>query len=126
MSSENAAPAALDSASADDSEHPHWLLPRSAPDPAACLRRIRWLCEQVPDVYQAVLLVSATHQGVPRPHLAAALQRFHPGLAANTVDDVMGMLTGLLNGGRDGLEAVQRSRKGAARRSTGMPFLRPD
>ena len=107
-------------------ELPDWLMPRASVAPAVCLRRIRGLCEQVPDVFEAMLLVCATHQGVPRANLAAALQRFHPALAASPVEDVLSMVNGLLNGGRDGLEAVQRSRKGAARRSGSMPFLRPD
>ena len=107
-------------------EAPGWLLPRRQEDPAICLRRIRWLCQQVPDLFEALLLVCATHQGVPRPSLAAAVQRFHPALAGMPAEDALSVVNGLLNGGRDGMEAVLRSRKGAARRSTSMPFLRPD
>jgi hypothetical protein len=117
--------------SADESalaadEAPHWLLPRHADSPVDCLRRIRWICQQVPDLFEAVLLVCATHQGVPRAALATALQRYHPAVAALSVDDVQGLVNGLLNGGRDGLEAVHRSRKNGARRQSPMPFLRPD
>lgn len=107
-------------------EAPQWLLPRQAGSPVDCLRRIRWICQQVPDLFEAVLLVCATHQGVPRASLAAALQRYHPAVAGLSVEDVQGLVNGLLNGGRDGLEAVHRSRKNGARRQSPMPFLRPD
>jgi hypothetical protein len=117
---------AVDDATLADDEAPHWLLPRQAGSPVNCLRRIRWICQAVPDLFEAVLLVCATHQGVPRPSLAAAIKRYHPAVAALSVEDVQGLVNGLLNGGRDGLEAVQRSRKNGARRQSPMPFLRPD
>jgi hypothetical protein len=119
------APVADETALAAD-EAPDWLLPRHALSPADSLRRICWICRQVPDLFEAVLLVCATHQGVPRASLAAAIKRYHPAVAGLSVEDVQGLVNGLLNGGRDGLEAVLRSRKNGARRQSPMPFLRPD
>lgn len=115
-----------DEAALTAEEAPHWLLPRHGSSPVDSLRRIRWICQQVPDLFESVLLVCATHQGVPRTSLAAALQRYHPALAGLSVEDVQGLVNGLLNGGRDGLEAVHRSRRNGARRQSPMPFLRPD
>ena len=53
-----------------------WLHPSQHGTPAACLQRIRWICEQMPDLYSAAVTVVATHQGVPRDQLAAALRQF--------------------------------------------------
>jgi hypothetical protein len=103
-----------------------WLRPDQHGTPAACLQRIRWICEQMPDLYTAVFTVVATHQGVPREQLASALRQFRPELAANTAQDVVGMINGLWNGGKDGFEAVQRSRKSAGRRAVAMPFVKTD
>ena len=103
-----------------------WLLPQSSAEPVACLRRIRWMCEQVPDLPSLILLVGATHQGVPRARLATALHHCRAELAAMPEADVLSLLNGTLNGARDGFDSVLRSRKGAQRRTTAMPFLRPD
>jgi hypothetical protein len=90
------------------------------------LQRIRWLCENVPDLYSAVLTVTATHQGVPRAQLAAALRQFRPELQVHSPHDVAGMIKGLWHGGKDGFEAVLRTRKTAERRAAALPFVRPD
>lgn len=103
-----------------------WLLPRQHGEPAECLQRIRWLCEQIEGLHELMLVVGATHQGIPRASLASAIRQFRPELHQTPPDDVHSLLNGLLNGGKDGFEAVQRSRKSASRRSGGMPFLRPD
>lgn len=103
-----------------------WLRPDAGADPVACLKRIRWMCDQVPDLASLVLLVGATHQGVPRARLAAALHHCRAELATMPEADVLSLVNGLLNGARDGFDAVLRSRKGANRRATAMPFLRPD
>lgn len=103
-----------------------WLLPGQHGTAAASLQRIRWICEQVADLHGAVLAVAATHQGVPRDQLAAALRQFRPELQMHSAHDVKGMLNGLLNGGRDGFEAVLRTRKTSDRRTGSLPFVRPD
>lgn len=105
---------------------PVWLRPDQHGTPTACLQRIRWICEQMPDLYSAVFTVTATHQGVPREQLAAALRQFRTELQVNTAQDVLGMINGLWNGGKDGFEAVQRSRKVAGRRAAAMPFVKND
>ena len=103
-----------------------WLHPSQHGTPAACLQRIRWICEQMPDLYSAAITVAATHQGVPRDQLAAALRQFRPELQMHSPRDVAGMINGLWNGGKDGFEAVLRTRKNAERRNTALPFVKPD
>ena len=103
-----------------------WLLPAHHGAPTVCLRRIRWLCEHVVDLHDAMLLVAATHQGIGRDRLAAAMHQFRPDLRSLRTEDVLGLVNGLVHGGRDGFDAVLRSRKTSERRSAPMPFLRPD
>lgn len=103
-----------------------WLLPAQHGTPAVCLQRIRWICEHTPDLYSAAITVAATHQGVPRDQLAAALRQFRPELQVHSARDVAGMINGLWHGGKDGFEAVLRTRKNAERRTTALPFVRPD
>jgi hypothetical protein len=103
-----------------------WLLPGQQGTPAICLQRIRWICEHVPDLYCAAITVAATHQGVPRDQLAAALRQFRPELQVHSPRDVTGMVNGLWHGAKDGFEAVLRTRKTSDRRSSALPFVRPD
>lgn len=103
-----------------------WLRPGRHGTPADCLQRIRWICEQVPDLYSAAITVAATHQGVPRDQLAAALRQFRPELQVHSLPDVAGMINGLWNGGKDGFEAVLRTRKTSDRRVGALPFVKPD
>jgi hypothetical protein len=84
------------------------------------------MCEQFPDLHDAMLSVVATHQGIARPRLAAALQQFRPELRAMPPQDVLSLVNGLLNGGRDAFDAVLRTRKSSERRASALPFVRPD
>jgi hypothetical protein len=106
---------------------PTWLLPSGQGDPAACLQRIRWICQNVADLHSAVFTVVATHPGVPRDRLAEALRLHRPDLRAHNAADVHSLINGLWNGSRDGFDAVLRTRKNSERKSGGaLPFIRPD
>lgn len=104
-----------------------WLDFSVQPAPSQAMTRIRQLCEMQPDLHRACLLVLATHQSVPRPILAAALQGMRPELRAMSVESVNGLLTALWTGGQQGFEAVLRTRKSPQIRvSAGLPWLNQD
>ncbi len=101
-----------------------WAVPGQHGSPAAALARIQWLCAGTPDLFAAVLGVLGTHQAVNRELLAAALKQCRPELADLSRDDVAGLLTALLNGGRPGFDAVLRSRRRGERPVMALPFVR--
>lgn len=109
-----------------EGELPTWLLPSGQGDPAACLQRIRWICQNVAELHGALFTVVATHPGVPRDRLAEALRLHRPDLRAHSAADVLSLINGLWNGSRDGFDAVLRTRKNSERKSGGLPFVRPD
>ena len=88
-----------------------WLSPSHRAKPALALSRIAAICQQVPDLYAALATVQATHQGLPRELLARAIKQHRSDTDPYSHADVAGMLTALWNAGRDGFEAVQRTRK---------------
>ena len=88
-----------------------WVLPGQHGAPAEALGRIRFICEHTPDLFQAVWIVLATHQGVAREKLAAALRQLRPELATFTVEDIQGLLTSIWHGGQPGFDAVMRARQ---------------
>ncbi|MBH9579083.1 hypothetical protein [Inhella proteolytica] len=94
-----------------------WLLPGAQGGPAEVLPRVQWLCAQFPDLFSAMWVLQATHQGLPRELLAAATQQFRPDLQDLSRDDVAALYTALLNGGRQGFDAVLRSRRKGERKS---------
>lgn len=98
-----------------------WLGPRHVSSPAEALERIAAICELHPDLPTAAFVVLATHLGLPREVLATALKRYRPELQAFSVADVTSMLNAMLNGGREGLEAVRRTRR-TARQTSGGGF----
>lgn len=96
-----------------------WLQPSARTAPAEALRRIQQLCSAWPDLYAAMFLVLATHQGLPRDVLAAAIKQFRPDLEAYSREDVMGLLVAIWNGGKSGFDAVLRTRANAPKRGAG-------
>jgi hypothetical protein len=110
----------------DAGEAAAWVLPGPHGDPASCLQRIRYICQRNPDLYAAVATVVATHQGVPRDRLAEALRMNRAELQAHAVEDLVNLLKAAWNGGRDGFEAVLRTRKNSERKTGALPFIRPD
>jgi hypothetical protein len=105
-----------------------WMSPTHIPSPAEALPRINRICSLCPDLFDAVLLVVATHRGVPREHLAAALKLARPEFEGVAPHDMVGLLTAAWNGGKQGFDAVWRTRAKAGRRSAAaaMPWSTTD
>ena len=101
-----------------------WLAPNHRSEPAEALARIRDICELMPELFAAMFAVLATHQGVPREILAAAIKQFRRDTDALTADDVTGLLTSILTGGRHGFDAVLRSRKKGERKVIATPWVK--
>ncbi|MBN8504454.1 MAG: hypothetical protein J0L58_08245 [Burkholderiales bacterium] len=97
-----------------------WLLPGRHGTPAEVVPRIQFICQHQPDLFAALLLLVASHQGLPREILAAAVKQCRHDLDDLSREDVAGLLTAVLNGGRDGFEAVLRARRKSARKSGGL------
>jgi hypothetical protein len=115
------APADLTVAAEDDLS---WMSPAYRASPAEALPRINRICSLCPDLFDAVLLVVATHRGVPREHLAAALKLARPEFEGVAPHDMVGLLTAAWNGGKQGFDAVWRTRAKAGRRAAAasMPW----
>jgi hypothetical protein len=104
-----------------------WISPLHRAAPAEALARIRSICAQMPDLYAATVTVLATHQGVPREMLAAALKQARRDADALSRDDVVSLLNASWNGGREGFNAVLRTRRGEGNRPRGLPsWIKPD
>jgi hypothetical protein len=114
--------ASVESEAADETVA--WAVPGRHGSPAEALARIGALCRGHADLFSALFAVLATHQGVSRDLLAAALQQFRPELAGLARDDVVGLLTAILHGGRPGFEAVLRSRQRGERRASALPWVK--
>lgn len=103
-----------------------WLAPDATGGPREVLQRIEYLCATRASLFEAAFVVLATHPTVPRPRLAQALRQFHPEATAFSEADVVGMLAAAVNGAQQAFEAVQRTRRGAERKASALPFVRPD
>ncbi len=97
-----------------------WLLPGRQGSPAEVMPRIRLICEQTPELFDAMFLLLATHQGLPREILAAATQACRRDIADLSREDITGLYTSILHGGRQGFDAVLRSRRKEKRGSSGL------
>lgn len=94
-----------------------WLGPQHRAAPAEAMSRIEAICTLHPDLPTAAWVVLATHQGLPRDVVAAALKRYRHDLDAFDLADVVGMLNAMVNGAREAFEAVRRTRRSAHRGS---------
>jgi hypothetical protein len=103
-----------------------WIAPHHRAKPAVALARIAAICQQVPDLFGAMAAVQSTHQGLPRELLARAIKQHRRDTDIYSHADVGGMLAALWNGGREGFEAVQRTRKTSQRAaiSAALPWGR--
>ena len=99
-----------------------WLAPSYRPAPAEALDRIQQICAMQPDLFGAMWCVMATHQGVPNDILAAALKQFRRDAEVLTREDVTGLMVALTNGGRQGFDAVLRTRRNAPRSASALPW----
>ena len=96
-----------------------WLQPGQRATPPEALRRIQVLCGARPDLFAAMFLMLATHQELPRDMLAAAIKQFRADLDAYSRDDVVSLLTAILNGGKSGFDAVLRTRANSLKKGAG-------
>jgi hypothetical protein len=104
-----------------------WMLPGSMPNPADAVARIGALCASHRDAYTAMFSVLATHPGVPRERLAAAIKQFRREYDELSLSDVEGLLTSIWNGGRSGYDSTLRSRKKAERKAAAsLPWMAAD
>jgi len=94
-----------------------WLLPGAQIGPAEVLPRVQALCARYPDLFNAMFVLLATHPGLPREILAAVTKQFRSDIDDLNRDDVVGLYTAILNGGRQGFDAVLRSRRKGERKS---------
>jgi len=100
-----------------------WLGPEHVASPAEALERIGAICALHADLSAAAFVVLATHLGLPRELLATVLKRYRSELQATSVADVVGMLNALQHGGKEGFEAVRRTRRKARRAAaSGLPW----
>ena len=114
----------MDDATGDESPDPlDWLLPAHRAAPADALRRIQALCGAWPDLHAAMFIVLATHQGLPRDVLAAALKQFRPDLEPYSREDVVSLLTAVWNGGKSGFDAVLRTRANSPKKGGGLSWV---
>ena len=126
MDNNTSPPPAVDLAN-DDALGPHplaWMAPGYRSEPAEALARIRAMCELIPELYGAMFAVSATHQSLPKEILAAAVRQFRRDTDGLTQDDVVGLMTSILNGSRSGFDAVLRSRKKGERKAISTPWVK--
>lgn len=119
---EAAAPAAPAVPAEADPAELRWMLPGHAATPAESLHRIGVLCARFPDLFAALLAVLATHQGVSRELLAAAVMKYRPDLAGMSREEVCGLLVAIRNGGWQGFDAVWRAKRKEPRKAGGFPW----
>lgn len=112
------------SGSSGGSDELAWLLPGTPQGPAEVLPRVQAICAAVPDLFGAMFLLLATHQGLPRELLAAATKQFRGDIDDLGRDDVAALYTALLNGGRQGFDAVLRSRRKGDRKAAAMSWVK--
>lgn len=101
-----------------------WLHPAHRASPADALMRIRWLCHHHSDLFGAMFTVLATHQGVPREILAAAVKQFRRDTDALTQADVTGLFNALITGGRQGFDTVLRTRRSGDRKPAAPSWVK--
>ncbi len=89
----------------------NWLSPNYRATPAEALPRIKVICQLHSDLHAAMWTVMATHPSLPPDILAAAIQQCRPDTQALTREDLRGLMTALVNGGRQGFDAVLRTRR---------------
>jgi hypothetical protein len=103
-----------------------WLSPTLQGSAKDALKRISAICQAFPDLFSAMLVVLATHQGAPREALAATLRQLRTDAAELTQADVEGLLASIMNGGRQAFDAVFRTRKSTKRASAPLSWVKND
>ena len=103
-----------------------WLSPGRQGPAKDALKRIGAICQAFPDLFSAMLVVVATNQGAPREALAATLRQLRPDAAELTQADIEGLLTSIVNGGRQSFDAVLRTRKSTKRPAAPLAWVKSD
>jgi hypothetical protein len=103
-----------------------WLSPTRPASAKDALKRINAICQAFPDLFSAMLVVVATHQGAPRDALAATVRQLRPDAAELTQADVEGLLASILNGARQSFDAVLRTRKSGKRAPAPLAWVKND
>lgn len=101
-----------------------WVLPGNHGTPTDALARISVLCQGIPDLFIALWTVMATHQGLPRELLAMAVLQQRLDVQDLGKDGLVALMTAIVNGGRQGFDAVLRSRRKSERRNNPLPWAR--
>lgn len=101
-----------------------WLGPTYRAAPAEALERIRTICAMHAELFSALFVVSATHQALPVEILAAAVKQFRPDAESLPREDVVSLMVATRNGGRQGFDAVLRTRRGTPRVSAGPSWVK--
>lgn len=102
-----------------------WLVPGQHGSPAEVLPRIQAICVALPDLFSAMFALLGTHQGLSRDILAAATKQCRRDLDDLSREDVAGLFTSILNGGRQGFDAVLRAkRKGEKKGGGGFSWVK--
>lgn len=113
-----------DGGAAVDDDDVSWMGPQERHSPPEALHRIKTLCAIFPDLYSAMLAVQLTHAAVSRELLALAIKQFRRDTESLSLEDLQGLLTAAQNGGRQGFDAVLRTRKGGERKAISLPWGR--
>jgi hypothetical protein len=103
-----------------------WILPGVQSSATVAAARIHAICAAHTDLFTAMLTVVATHPALARDKLAVAIQQFRPDCAGLSLADIQGLIVALLNSGRQGFDAVLRTRKGAKRPAASTAWLPGD
>jgi hypothetical protein len=103
-----------------------WMLPGVSSTASDAAARIHAICTAHPDLFTAMLTVVATHPTLSRDKLAVAIQQFRPDCAGLSLADLQGLIVALHNSGRQGFDAVLRTRKGAKRPAASTSWLPSD
>jgi hypothetical protein len=99
-----------------------WLTPDHRGAPAETLERIRFLCAMHAELFHAVWIVMATHQGLPREILAAAIRKYRSDAESLSQEDIVGLMQASMNGARQAFDAVRRTRRNAPRTVSALPW----
>jgi len=101
-----------------------WIAPGHRSSPAQALKRIKALCGRFPDLFSAMLAVTATHPAVAREMLAQAVKQFRRDADALSAEDVNSLLVSIVNGANQAFDAVLRTRKNSERKPASIPWGR--
>jgi hypothetical protein len=109
-----------------EAEDVRWMAPDRVCQPREALHRIEALCHLHPTLFGATFAVAASHPGVPREILAAAIKQFRRDADPYTREDVVALITSVVHGAQQAFEAVLRTRRTGERRSGAPRWVKSD